>query len=744
MARTDLSSSQFAMVMGTSAVLFFLALLPLELIPEIPVDIDMKPFFIPLILVALLPVGRATLAVGLGVALGEGLRDLMEGYELDDPFGFVGYIVAFVIAGYVIAARPLNRALLALGAIVCGGVQAAFEAGTFLLFGEESVPVALTSLLGNTLTHGVLWGALPLMYFAPRLHGRFERYLNFAPKGLRDDYPRLKPGASYDGTFEPHALVDVRGLTFRYPAEAKPALRDVWLSIRAGECLGLIGPSGAGKSTACAVLAGLAQRMTGGDLAGVARVGDFDLLGGHTDDLARHVVLVTGEPAAQLTQARALDEVACVLINRGSAPTDARRRGAELLEQLGLPASRHATYSWELGESDQRRITLAAALAADPQLLILDEVAVGFDALTRRRLCALIREQSAHRALIWVDTDPDWLLECADRVAVLADGRTLALGPAEQVLADETVLRRAHLQRPWHLLTPAPAAPDTHARTVPRSGAARSEAQPARLQVVNLTFAYGDTSAQLDELNLSVAAGEVHAVLGANGAGKTALARLLAGLERPQHGQILLDGQPIEQDAVRQRLGRIGLVMTHPDPSLSERRVDDELRVPLRRLGLSSADITQRMEAVLDTGLLPRTLLASDPTLLPFALRKRVQIAIALATGPAVLILDEPATGLDTEEKQWLACWLRRLAERGTAVLLLDHDADLIAEAADRVALLAGGRIIAEGPPAALFAEARWGQLHDLGLMPPRSARAARTLGLPDERPSALRARLAA
>lgn len=182
-------SAQLTVISGLSAVLFFLMLVATEPIPEIPVDIDFKPFFVPLTLVALLPVGRASLAVGFGAAVGEGLGDILEGYEIDDAFGFVGYLLAFTLAGYIIGQRPRSRLRLAVAAVVAGFVNAALEGASFALLGSDGADVAVESTIGNTLTHGIIAGAVPLMIVAPRFWGKIEQLLGFAPKGCE----RRKP-----------------------------------------------------------------------------------------------------------------------------------------------------------------------------------------------------------------------------------------------------------------------------------------------------------------------------------------------------------------------------------------------------------------------------------------------------------------------------------------------------------------------------------------------------------------------
>ena len=171
------------------AVSFFLALTLFEAIPEIPVDIDAKPFFIPMLFAALVPKKwESLLAVGLGAMLGEFLRDLLEGYEIDDPIGAIGYVVGFVVAGYIIGERPLNKPLIAFATIMSALIHAGIEATALVLFDNELFNVALWSVFGNTLLDGVLFGAIPIVLLMPRMYGRVERYLGFAPRGI--DYYR--------------------------------------------------------------------------------------------------------------------------------------------------------------------------------------------------------------------------------------------------------------------------------------------------------------------------------------------------------------------------------------------------------------------------------------------------------------------------------------------------------------------------------------------------------------------------
>ncbi|MGF1537482.1 MAG: hypothetical protein ACFB4J_13505 [Elainellaceae cyanobacterium] len=193
MSNSDSGFTKLITITGISAVLFAIGLLITERIPEIPVDIDWKPFFIVYAITALFPLGGPTIAAALGAAIGEGFLDLIEGYEVDDPLGFVGYVVGFTVAGYIFRNRPRNKMLLIIGAIVGAAVQAAFEAAALLIFGEEGFEVALTSLLGNTATHGIALGAIPLVIVIPLLYGRVERLLGYSTaEDRRETSARLR------------------------------------------------------------------------------------------------------------------------------------------------------------------------------------------------------------------------------------------------------------------------------------------------------------------------------------------------------------------------------------------------------------------------------------------------------------------------------------------------------------------------------------------------------------------------
>lgn len=176
-------TTKLIVIAGITAVLFSGGLLITERFGEYFVDVDFKPFFVVYVLLALLPWGRPSVSIGFGAAIGEGFLDLIEGVEFDDPFGFVGYIVGFTVAGWLFRGDPSRRLTLVVGTVAGAFVQAVFEAIALVLIEQEAIEAAIISVIGNTITHGIVIGLVPLIPCVEALHGRVERFLGFPPKG---------------------------------------------------------------------------------------------------------------------------------------------------------------------------------------------------------------------------------------------------------------------------------------------------------------------------------------------------------------------------------------------------------------------------------------------------------------------------------------------------------------------------------------------------------------------------------
>lgn len=560
-------------------------------------------------------------------------------------------------------------------------------------------------------------------------------------------------------------MVRVEDLTFSYLGASRPALSEVSFSLRRGRVLGVLGPVGAGKTTLCLCLAGLMPRVFGGALKGSMRVAGFDPRRSRPSEYARAIGVVFQDYSAQLTQIRVLDEVAAPLENRGVPRTEAHDRARKLLSRLGLDQPGiEDRRTWELSGGQQQRLAVAAALSMDPDVLVLDSITTMLDPEGKQDVRRIVSNMAGDTTMLVVDDDADFLHEISDRVLLLSGGRVMAEGPAGQVLRDAERLRGSgvvlpgalraarHLRLPGSPLTveelrgcldgrgPAARGAPTGDPATDDTGD-RPSGEPV-VEVDGVGYRYPDGTVALRGASLSLRPGEVHGLLGGNGAGKTTLARVIVGLARPTEGTVLVAGRDATSTRAVDLAEVVGTAFQNPDEMLSERTVGQEVGFGLRRRRFrrtgwfkkqprySDEDIAQRVARACELVGLPESLRDEDPTLLPFAQRKLVTLAAAVVLEPRLVVLDEPGTGLDAAALGDVERLVRRLSDMGAAVILVEHEVDLVGELTDSVTIMDNGEVEMQGATRDVFDPRNWDRLLDLHILPPRVARLGQALGV--------------
>ncbi|MFB6281131.1 MAG: ABC transporter ATP-binding protein [Haloferacaceae archaeon] len=563
-------------------------------------------------------------------------------------------------------------------------------------------------------------------------------------------------------------MIGADEFSFTYPTTDERALSGVSFEVNEGEVLGVVGPVEAGKTTLAMALASFAPQNTGGTTRGELTVAGRD----PRDATDNAVAMVFEDYTAQLTQVRVIDEVIAPLINRGVPRAEATERARELLEDVRL-ADVEGKFTWELSGGQQQRLAIAAALAIDPEVLIFDTATDMLDPAGKDAVTNLVSSLSGGTTLVVTENDPDALVGIADRVLVLDGGERVAFGPADDLLRDADLLERVGVAPPVCAriadglgLPGAPLTPgeflDALDAGVGAEGAGRgvvgSDAGAADggrvstargfgetlLRAENVRYEYGSDEVAVAGIDFGVREGEVHAVIGGNGAGKTTFVKLLCGLFEPTRGTVYVDGEPTGGRPAREVAETVGIALQDPDEQLSEQTVAAELRFPLEKrryersgpLGLSKRErydgsfIDARIEAVRDLIGLSGDIMDEDPVFLPRGERRRVTIASALAPEPDVLVLDEPAAGLDATARDRVGRAIERLRDDGKGIVLVDHDMDFVCEVADTITVLEDGSVAMQGPVSEVFAPDNWEWLETRHMRPPRAARLARQVGV--------------
>ena len=548
-------------------------------------------------------------------------------------------------------------------------------------------------------------------------------------------------------------IISLTDVSFSYDKASVRALRDVNLSIAPGEFVGVIGPSGAGKSTLAATLCGAIPHHHRGSFYGAAHVDGRDTCEISLTDIARVVGSVAQDIDAQMVASVVEDELLFGLENFGVAHDRIEERMRRALDAAGIADLRHREIA-TLSGGQKQKVAIAAILALEPRVLVLDEPTAALDPVSSRMVFETLREvnRRAGVTVVVVEQMVALLSEFCGRIVVMDEGRIALDGTPREVFAHAGDLRRIGVDSPrvtrvYNSLAarglvrgeepclnvaeaadmierlvsnrasaagaaaggsapepePAPARPAVAPAAKPEPAAARPSATaPVVLSVEGASFAYPGGGGAVRDLDLTVRAGELVGVVGQNGAGKTTLTKLVNGLLKPQQGRVVSAGFDTRATPVSAIAAHVATLFQNPDRQICKESVLDEVAFSLELHGTPAAEARERAAAVIERfGL--------DPADAPFSLsrgqRQMVALASLVVLDPQLVILDEPTSGLDYRECMTVMETVRDMANRGSAVLMVCHDMEVVSDFAERLAVMADGRILERGKTGAVFAD---------------------------------------
>jgi energy-coupling factor transport system ATP-binding protein len=487
------------------------------------------------------------------------------------------------------------------------------------------------------------------------------------------------------------SLVQISSLDYTYPGAPRPALEDVTLAIEPGEFVVIAGLSGSGKSTLLRAISGLVPHFHGGAFGGNVVVAGRDSREHGPGELAEFVGSLFQDPETQIVLGTPRAELAFAAENRGWSPAEVARAVEETALALAIEGLLDRPVH-ELSGGELQRVALGATLSARPALVCLDEPTSQLDPVAGDELIGLLRRlnEDGDTAVLLAEHRLERCLAAADRVLALDGGRLVFDGVPERFLAWAAAAAPVLVPPGARLLAGLelpPAAGVKRARAALRAAGLTPAPDPGgvlgpgdpkplprrvrdrgALRFKGLWHEIKDGPAIIRGVDLTVAPGERVAMMGRNGAGKSTLLRLAAGLLQPTRGRV---------DAT----GRVALLLQNPTDYLVHESVREE--APAGALAAVG------VEHLADRH--PRDLSGGE--------KQRLALAIVLGepggdSAPAVICLDEPTRGMDRAAKDALVALLGGL---GVAVIVATHDPEFAAAFAQRVILLADGRVIADG-----------------------------------------------
>lgn len=534
------------------------------------------------------------------------------------------------------------------------------------------------------------------------------------------------------------AIIEMECVSFSYgtAADGAYALKDIDLSVEEGTFVGLIGPSGAGKSTLASAITGAIPHHYRGRLFGSTLVAGLDTCKASLTDIAKVVGSVLQDIDAQMVASVVEDELLFGLENFGIDHREIEGRIASALDAVGIADLRHREIA-TLSGGQKQKVAIAAILAMTPRVIVMDEPTSALDPASARDVFEVLRraKELTGMTVILIEQTVALLAEYCDRVVVIDQGRIALDGTPTDVFSHGETLRAIGVDTPRTVrisnsLAEAGLAPnDSPALTldgaeslvaailapglsesspiVPRTLGDEPDARntadkrPIIVDVAGAAYSYGTGQAGIEGINLTVRAGEILAVVGQNGAGKTTFTKLLNGLIKPSAGVVRIAGLDTRTTPVSALASHAATLFQNPDRQLCRNTVVEEISFGLELQGVAAETARERARHVAATFGLPEN---ASPFNLSRGQRQMVALASVVTLEPELIILDEPTSGLDYRECMTVMETVRQRALDGAAVVMVCHDMEVVSDFADTLAVMTEGRLIEVGPSREVFA----------------------------------------
>ncbi|MCI6247095.1 MAG: energy-coupling factor transporter ATPase [Collinsella sp.] len=535
-----------------------------------------------------------------------------------------------------------------------------------------------------------------------------------------------------------NTIIKLDDVSFSYGHEAQNALDHVSLAIEKGEFVGVIGPSGAGKSTLAAVMSGAIPHHYTGQLFGATLVDDRDTCEITLTDISRVVGSVLQDIDAQMVAPIVEDEMLFGLENFGIPHDQIEERISQTLTTVGISDLRHREIA-TLSGGQKQKVAIAAIIAMAPNVLVLDEPTAALDPASSTLVFDTLRQINREHGItvVVIEQKVALLSKYCSRVLVMADGKLAFDGEPHQVFAHASELRQMGVDSPRVArianslaevgLLPSNQAPclnvseahqlissllaDATSKDAPADVPETSPHIPAVPRGVNqepvveltdVTFAYPHGGASVSNLNMCVYPGELVGIIGQNGAGKTTLTKLLNGLLHPASGTVRMAGMNTADVPTSAIAAKCATLFQNPDRQLCRDTVLDEVAFGLELHGVGTDEARQRARVAAERFGLP---LDESPFSLSRGQRQMVALASVVVLDPQVVLLDEPTSGLDYRECMTVMETVSEMAERGCAVIMVCHDMEVVSDFAQRLVVMADGRILERGDANRIFAD---------------------------------------
>ena len=516
-------------------------------------------------------------------------------------------------------------------------------------------------------------------------------------------------------------IIEFKDFSFQYRVQAEPTVKNINLSIYEGEKVLIVGPSGSGKSTLAHCINGLVPFFYDGIVTGQLNINGNDATKMNIFELSKIVGKVLQDPDSQFIGLTVGEDIAFKLENYCISQDEMIDRVDKSAELVDIKKELYSS-PYKLSGGQKQRVTLAGVTVDDVKILLFDEPLASLDPATGESAIELIdkMQKQNNKTAIIIEHRLEDVLHCdVDRVIVMDKGEIIADTTIDEIIRKD-ILRKVGIREPLYLTALRYADCEINDTLKLKNietlelGEYKEklkdwyenievyesdENQNPILELDNICFSYNNEKQILKNVSFKINKGDMAAIVGRNGAGKSTISKLVCGFYKPTSGRILFDGKDMVDYTIKERSEKIGFVMQNPNQMISKTMVYDEVAFGLKIRGLSDSQIKERVEETLRIcGLYGYR---NWPiSALSFGQKKRVTIASILVLNPDMIILDEPTAGQDFKHYTEIMEFLVDLNKKGVTILMVTHDMHLMLEYTNKVIVLSEGEKIADNIPA--------------------------------------------
>ena len=496
-------------------------------------------------------------------------------------------------------------------------------------------------------------------------------------------------------------VIKFSNVSLVYPTSTQTILEGLTFTIEEGEMVLVIGSTGTGKSSLLRLINGLVPHHTGGILAGDVSVDGISTQLVRPGELAHLIGIVGQNPSSGFVTDTVEEELVFSMESLNVPPDVMRKRVEEILDLLALAPLRNRAIS-TLSGGEQQRLAIGSALVMHPKILVLDEPTSALDPIAAEEVLSIIHRLVHDLSLTVVIAEHrlERVIGFADRIIHIAGDGQAQIDLPENILKNSDIAPPiVHLSRALKLDQLGLSVRDVRRMTedVRHKGKENprilKETTPTSISVKGASISYGSHLA-LKNVNARVLEGEIVALMGRNGAGKSSLLQSIVGVKDLDRGEISIFSHPPMSLKGALRRTTVGYIPQEPSDLLYAQSVAQECEQADKDNGIASGTTFALLQE-----LVPSVSPATHPRDLSEGQRLALALSVVLSAQPRALILDEPTRGLDYQSKTLLIEILKDFAAKpGRAVVIATHDVELVAELADRVIFLSEGEVVADGP----------------------------------------------